>query len=62
MRTAQQGSWFVVFFAALAAGGLLVWGLSAGVAAELAVATAALVGAWLAVEAGAELLARDLSR
>ncbi len=62
VRTAQQGSWFVVFFAALAAGGLLVWGLSAGVAAELAVAAAALVGAWLAVEAGAELLARDLSR
>lgn len=62
VRTAQQGSWFVVFFAALAAGGALVWGLSQGAAAELGLALAAAAGAGFAVQVGAELLGRDLSR
>jgi hypothetical protein len=62
VRTAQQGSWFVVFFAALAAGTVLVWGLQQGVLAELGVAAVAVAGAAVALQVGAELLARDLSR
>lgn len=62
VRTAQQGSWFVVFFAALAAGSVLVWGLSNGLFAELGAAAVGLAGAWLATEVGAELLGRDLAR
>jgi hypothetical protein len=62
VRTAQQGSWFVVFFAALAAGGALVWGLTQGAAAELGLAVVATTGAAFAVQVGAELLGRDLSR
>ncbi len=62
VRTAQQGTWFVVFFASLGAGGLLTWSLGAGVAEELAVAALALTGASAALSAGTALLARDLGR
>jgi ABC-type Na+ efflux pump permease subunit len=62
VRTAQQGSWFVVFFASLAAGGVLVWGLGQGAPTGLGVAAVAACGAGLAVQIGAELLGRDLAR
>lgn len=62
VRTAQQGTWFVVFFASLAAGGLLTWSLGAGLVEQVAVVGLALTGALAALSAGTALLARDLGR
>lgn len=62
VRTAQQGTWFVVFFASLLAGLLLTWALPAGVLAQLAVAGLAATGAGGVLFAGSQLISRDLGR
>jgi ABC-type transport system involved in multi-copper enzyme maturation permease subunit len=62
VRTAQQGTWFVVFFASLVAGLLLTWALPAGVLAQLAVAALAATGAGAVLFMGSQVLGRDLGR
>jgi ABC-type Na+ efflux pump permease subunit len=62
VRTAQQGTWFVVFFASLLAGFLLTWALPAGVLAQLAVAALAATGAGGVLFAGSQVISRDLGR
>ncbi len=62
VRTAQQGVWFVVFFATLVCGFLLTWALPYGVIAQLGVATLAALGAGGAATVGAAVISRDVSR
>ena len=62
VRTAQQGVWFVVFFATLTCGFLLTWALPYGVLAQLAVAGLAAFGAGATQLVGAALMSRDVSR
>ncbi len=60
VRTAQQGVWFVVFFATLGSGGLLTWSLTAGLAAQLATVALALTGAAGTLVVGSQLMSRDV--
>lgn len=62
VRTAQQGVWFVMFFATLGAGLLLTWSLPAGVSAQLGVFAFAASGAAGTLIVGAQLVSRDLGR
>jgi ABC-type transport system involved in multi-copper enzyme maturation permease subunit len=62
VRTAQQGVWFVLFFATLATGGLLTWSLTQGVATQLGVSALALAGAAGTLFSGAQVISRDLGR
>lgn len=62
VRAAQQGVWFAVFFTSLAAGGLLTWSLTAGVALELAVALLGATAAAATLIGGSSVLAKDLGR
>ena len=62
VRTAQQGVWFVVFFATLICGFLLTWALPYGVIAQLGVAGLAAFGAGATQLIGATLMSRDVSR
>ena len=62
VRTAQQGVWFVVFFATLICGFLLTWALPYGVLAQLGVAGLAAFGAGATQLIGATLMSRDVSR
>ncbi|MCB9688425.1 MAG: ABC transporter permease subunit [Alphaproteobacteria bacterium] len=62
VRTAQQATWFVVFFASLAAGGMLTWSIDAGLMEQMAVVLLAVTGAATALSAGAALLSRDVGR
>jgi len=62
VRTAQQGVWFVVFFATLICGFLLTWALPHGVMAQLSVAGLAAFGAGATQWVGVALMSRDVSR
>lgn len=62
VRTAQQGVWLAVFVTSLFAGGVLTWGLSVGLLAELAVAALGVTAAAVTLRSGANYVARDLAR
>jgi ABC-type Na+ efflux pump permease subunit len=62
VRTAQQGVWFLLFFATLGSGMLLVGTMQQGVVVELLVAGAGLFSFVVAVGVGAQVISRDLSR
>jgi ABC-type Na+ efflux pump permease subunit len=62
VRTAQQGVWFVLLFAAIAGSGLITSQIAAGPAAGLAVAALGAMGAALALAVGSAALSRDLWR
>lgn len=62
VRTAQQATWFVVFFASLIAGGLLTGSIDADPAVQLAVVALAWAGAGTSLSVGAALLSRDVGR
>lgn len=62
VRTAQQGVWFLVFFATLGCGFVLTNGMAAGVGVQLGVAAAAALAVILAVVFGATVITRDIGR
>lgn len=62
VRTAQQGVWFLMFFATFACGALLTQALPAGVGTQLGVLVAGLLGVAGAVAVGAAAITRDLGR
>lgn len=62
VRTAQQGVWFVMFFATLGAGLLLTWSLPAGLGVQLGVLAFAATGAAATLAVGAQWISRDLGR
>jgi ABC-type transport system involved in multi-copper enzyme maturation permease subunit len=62
VRTAQQGVWFVMFFATFACGWLLSSLLPRGVGVQLLVAGLGAVAGAVALAAGAQVISRDLSR
>jgi len=62
VRAAQQGVWFIVFFATLAAGTLLTGSLNQGLGAQLVSAGAAAVTSATLLALAAVVVSRDLSR
>jgi len=62
VRAAQQGVWFIVFFATLAAGTLLTASLHQGVAAQLVSLLAAVVTTVTLLSVAAVVVSRDVSR
>lgn len=62
VRTAQQGVWFIVFFAALSAGWMLSGRLSDSISPQVEAIVVALAGLVLTVGFGLILLSRDLQR
>ncbi len=62
VRTAQQGVWFVMFFATFAAGGLLTGRLQDGVLVQLVVLALGLVLGAGALLVGTRVISRDLAR
>lgn len=62
VRTAQQGVWFVLFFATLAGGFLLTNALPAGPGVQVAVALGGAVATAVALQVGASVITRDLGR
>lgn len=62
VRTAQQATWFVVFFASLIAGGMLTWSIDQGAVEQIAVVFLASTGALTALSVGSALLSRDVGR
>lgn len=62
VRTAQQGVWFVMFFATFSAGYLLAGRLGDGALVQLQVAALAIVLAGAALLVGSMVISRELSR
>ena len=62
VRTAQQGVWFVVFFATLAIGPLLTGTLQQGASTQLVSALAGLLATAALLYSGSLLLSRDVGR
>lgn len=62
VRTAQQGVWFLVFFATFGAGFLLTQALPAGVGTQLLVAAFGAGTTAVAIAVGASVITRDLGR
>jgi ABC-type Na+ efflux pump permease subunit len=62
VRAAQQGVWFLVFFATLGLGALLSGGLGMGLAFQAAVALLGGLSTLASLSAGASVLSRDLAR
>ncbi|MBX2803936.1 MAG: ABC transporter permease subunit [Myxococcales bacterium] len=62
VRTAQQAVWFVVFFATLGSGALLVGALEAGLAMQLTIVALALCGAGSTLGVGSLIVGRTVDR